>query len=87
MALYTRSSLDSFGKTNYLTALIVTMVVLDVLMFWFLQGKDFPIFESLGPIKDGMIYVSRNALLVYCVHLMIFDLMFLTKYCRGVPIY
>jgi len=41
---------------------------------------EFPIFDKLPLVKGALWYISRSALLVYIIHLMLFRLIQLTKW-------
>jgi hypothetical protein len=67
-----------FAQTEAQTRWICGLVAVEGVMFMFFnrfaRTAEFKIFNNLGPIKDFLLYVSRNALLVYVGHLMLFRL-------------
>jgi len=67
-----------FAQTELQTRWICGLVAAEGVVFMFFNklatSTEFKMFNKLGPIKDLLLYISRKALLVYVVHLMLFRL-------------
>jgi len=67
-----------FAQTETQTRWICGLIAAEGVVFMFfnkLAGRgEFKLFNKLGPIKDLLLYVSRKAMVVYVVHLMLFRL-------------
>jgi len=81
---YAIGSYNVFGRTPAMTMSICAVVTINCLMFMFFDKLskfgEFKFFNRLGLVKDLMLYISRKAIIVYVVHLMIFRLIQLTKW-------
>merc|ERR1711964_922883 len=81
---YAIGSYSVFGRTPFMTIMICVLIGFNCLMFMFFDKLsahgEFKIFNKMGLFKDLMLYISRQAIIVYIVHLMVFRIIQLTKW-------
>jgi len=80
MVQHTYCAVGTFGRTPLQTQWICILCALEAIVFAFVfqkyaSARVFGWSKYLPvPLRDGFLYVSRNALLVYVVHLQLFRL-------------
>lgn len=84
MTSFGYSSINVFSRNNYHTTVIILESILNALMMLFFKIIEIPILNKLCItrylVRDGLIWLSRAGLLVYCGHLCIFRLIQLAYY-------
>merc|ERR1712034_236551 len=84
MIHYCYVAVSVFSSTALQTKWIVIFVGFDAFMFAFYDKLEkmgeFKVFDKTGLLKDFMLYISRNAILVYVIHLMFYRLVQMAKW-------
>jgi len=78
MTFFAYVAVGVFAQTETQTRWICGLVAAEGVVFMFFnkfaRTAEFKLFNKLGPIKNFLRYISRQALVVYVVHLMLFRL-------------
>merc|ERR1711964_77853 len=81
---YAIGSYSVFGRTPAMTAGVCIGIGFNCLIFMFFDKLsaygEFKFFNKLGLVKDFLLYVSRQAIIVYITHLFVFRMIQLTKW-------